>query len=205
MYQWYFKRAIDVALVFLSLPVTIPVILLTAGLLLVGQKENIWFKQLRAGRHGQLFWIYKFKTMRHACAPDGTLLPDAARLTPVGQLVRRYSLDELPQLWNVLKGDLSLVGPRPLLPEYLPLYSPDQARRHQVRPGITGWAQINGRNALTWEQKFAYDVWYVEHLDFALDVKILARTFVKLWKPTDIQAPGSATAERFTGNLPHAP
>ena len=204
MYQRYLKRASDLGLVLLSLPVTLPVVLLTALLLLIFQRGAIIFKQLRPGRHGKLFWIYKFKTMRDARSTEGTLLPDAERLTWIGQLARRYSLDELPQLWNVLKGDLSLVGPRPLLPEYLPLYTPEQAKRHQVSPGITGWAQINGRNAITWEQKFKYDVWYVEHLSFSLDVKILARTFVKLWKPTDIQAPGSATAERFTGTLPHA-
>jgi lipopolysaccharide/colanic/teichoic acid biosynthesis glycosyltransferase len=204
MYQRYLKRASDLGLVLLSLPVTLPVALLTALLLLIFQRGAIIFKQLRPGRHGKLFWIYKFKTMRDARSAEGTLLPDAERLTWIGQLARRYSLDELPQLWNVLKGDLSLVGPRPLLPEYLPLYTPEQAKRHQVPPGITGWAQVNGRNAITWEQKFKYDVWYVEHLSFSLDVKILARTFVKLWKPTDIQAPGSATAERFTGTLPHA-
>ena len=204
MYQRYLKRASDLGLVLLSLPVTLPVVLLTALLLLIFQRGALIFKQLRPGRHGKLFWIYKFKTMRDARSADGTLLPDAERLTWIGQLARRYSLDELPQLWNVLKGDLSSVGPRPLLPEYLPLYTPEQAKRHQVSPGITGWAQVNGRNAITWEQKFKYDVWYVEHLSFSLDVKILARTFVKLWKPTDIQAPGSATAERFTGTLPHA-
>ncbi|GEO06842.1 putative sugar transferase EpsL [Adhaeribacter aerolatus] len=204
MYQQYFKRALDLGFVILSLPVTLPAVLLTALLLLIIQKGNVFFKQVRPGQHGKFFTIYKFKTMRDACAPDGTLLPDAERLTQIGQLVRRYSLDELPQLWNVLKGDLSLVGPRPLLPEYLPLYSPEQAKRHQVKPGITGWAQINGRNAITWEQKFNYDVWYAENQSFFLDLKILARTFVKLWKPTDIQAPGSATAERFTGTLPHA-
>ncbi|WP_317133173.1 sugar transferase [Adhaeribacter rhizoryzae] len=204
MYQQYFKRALDLGFIILSLPVTLPVVLLTALLLLILQGQNILFKQVRPGQYGKLFTIYKFKTMHDACAPDGTLLPDAERLTQIGQLVRRYSLDELPQLWNVLKGDLSLVGPRPLLPEYLPLYSPEQAKRHQVKPGITGWAQINGRNAITWEQKFNYDVWYAENQSFFLDLKILARTFVKLWKPTDIQAPGSATAERFTGTVPHA-
>jgi len=204
MYQQYLKRALDLSLVILSLPVILPVVLLTALLLIILQGRGILFKQQRPGRGGKLFWIYKFKTMRDACAPEGNLLPDAERLTQIGLLVRHYSLDELPQLWNVLKGDLSLVGPRPLLPEYLPLYTPEQAKRHLVRPGITGWAQVNGRNAITWEQKFKYDVWYVDHLSFSLDVKIIARTFVKLWKPTDIQAPGSATAERFTGTLPHA-
>lgn len=204
MYQRYFKRVLDLSLVLSSLPVTLPATLLTAFLLLVFQGRNIWFKQVRPGQYGKLFWMYKFKTMRDAYAADGSLLPDAARLTTVGQWVRRYSLDELPQLWNVLTGQLSLVGPRPLLPEYLPLYSPEQTRRHLVKPGITGWAQVNGRNAIAWEEKFRYDLWYVEHQSFLLDVKIIARTFVKLWQPTDIQAPGSATAERFTGNLPHA-
>jgi len=203
MYQLYLKRALDLGLVLVSLPLTLPALCFTAGLLCISQKGNLLFRQVRPGWHGKLFTIYKFRTMHLAFAPDGTLLPDSARLTPIGQFIRSYSLDELPQLWNVLKGDLSLVGPRPLLPEYLHLYSAEQAKRHLVKPGITGWAQVNGRNAITWEQKFAYDVWYAEHLSFLLDLKILARTFVKWWQPTGIQAPGSATAERFTGTLSH--
>jgi lipopolysaccharide/colanic/teichoic acid biosynthesis glycosyltransferase len=204
MYQKYFKRILDVSIALPLLLVVLPFMLVLGGLLFFSGPGPVLFKQLRPGRQGRLFRIYKFRTMSDARGPAGELLPDARRLTPLGQWLRRYSLDELPQLWNVLKGDLSLVGPRPLLPEYLPLYTPEQARRHLVRPGITGWAQVNGRNALSWEQKFRYDVWYVDHLEGWLDVKILWLTFQKLVKTSDIQAAGSATAERFTGTLRHA-
>ena len=203
MYQRYFKRVFDLGFVLLTLPVTLPLFLFTALLLVVFQRGSLFFKQVRPGHNAQLFTIYKFRTMQFASAPDGFMLPDAARLTRLGNIIRKYSLDELPQLWNVLRGDLSLVGPRPLLPEYLNLYTPEQAQRHLVKPGITGWAQINGRNSLTWEKKFSLDVWYVTHQSFFLDLKILALTFLKLFKPTGIQAPGSATAKRFTGTKPH--
>jgi lipopolysaccharide/colanic/teichoic acid biosynthesis glycosyltransferase len=203
MYRHLGKRLLDVSITLPGLCLALPILLLVAVLLYFFQGRTVLFKQARPGQFGKLFIIYKFKTMSDACGPDGTLLPDADRLTALGRFIRKYSLDELPQLWNIVRGDLSLVGPRPLLPEYLPLFTPEQARRHLVKPGITGWAQVNGRNALTWEQKFAYDVWYVEHLSFLLDLKIMARTFIKLFNPTGIQAPGSATAERFTGTAPH--
>lgn len=143
--------------------------------------------------------MVKFRTMRDAPGPDGTPLPDAERLTPFGRWLRTTSLDELPELWNVLRGEMSLVGPRPLLMEYLPLYSPDQARRHDVRPGITGWAQVNGRNALSWTRKFELDVWYVDRHNLCLDVKILAKTLVRILAEDGISASGSATADRFEG------
>jgi lipopolysaccharide/colanic/teichoic acid biosynthesis glycosyltransferase len=204
MYQKYVKRILDVSIALPLLVVALPFMVLLGGVLFVFHPGPVLFIQVRPGRQGRLFRIYKFRTMSGARGPAGELLPDAQRLSLLGKWLRRYSLDELPQLWNVLTGELSLVGPRPLLPEYLPLYSPEQARRHQVRPGITGWAQVNGRNAISWEQKFRYDVWYVDHLDWRLDLKILLMSFQKLGKTADTQAPGSATAERFTGTLRHA-
>jgi lipopolysaccharide/colanic/teichoic acid biosynthesis glycosyltransferase len=204
MYQKYFKRLLDVSIALPLLVAMLPVMLVVGGLLYGISPGPVLFKQLRPGRQGRLFWLYKFRTMTNARDLAGELLPDAQRLTPFGLWLRKYSLDELPQLWNVLKGELSLVGPRPLLPEYIPLYSPEQARRHLVRPGITGWAQVNGRNAISWEQKFSYDVWYVDQLSWRLDLKILLLTVQKVIRPAGIQAPGSATAERFTGTLRHA-
>lgn len=204
MYQEYFKRMLDVSLALPLLMILLPVMLVLAGILFCVSPGPVLFKQLRPGRQGRLFRLYKFRTMTEARDLTGQLLPDAQRLTPIGRWLRKYSLDELPQLWNVLQGELSLVGPRPLLPEYLPLYSPEQARRHQVRPGITGWAQVNGRNAISWEQKFHYDVWYVDQLSWRLDLRILLLTLQKVVKPSGIQAPGSATAEPFTGTLRHA-
>lgn len=159
----------------------------------------VFFRQTRPGLHGKSFNMVKFRTMTDACGPDGVLLPDAVRLTSFGRFLRATSLDELPELWNVLKGDMSLVGPRPLLMEYLPLYSPEQARRHNVRPGITGWAQVNGRNALSWEDKFALDVWYVDHRTLWLDVKILWLTVKKVLVREGISAAGEATMSKFTG------
>jgi lipopolysaccharide/colanic/teichoic acid biosynthesis glycosyltransferase len=159
----------------------------------------VFFRQTRPGLHGQPFNMVKFRTMTDARGPDGALLPDADRLTPFGRFLRASSLDELPELWNVLKGDMSLVGPRPLLMEYLPLYSPEQARRHNVRPGITGWAQVNGRNTLSWEDKFALDVWYVVHRTLWLDVKILWLTVKKVLVREGISAAGEATMNRFEG------
>ena len=194
------KPALDFLLAAVGLVLTLPLTVPTALALAWVNRGKPFFRQVRPGRHGRLFTIYKFKTMNDRRGPDGTLLPDADRLTPVGRFVRRTSLDELPQLLNVLRGELALVGPRPLLPEYLPLYSPEQARRHAVRPGITGWAQVNGRNAISWPQKFAYDVWYVDHVSFALDVKILWLTVRNVLRAKDISAAGHATVERFTGN-----
>lgn len=193
------KRALDIAvsgagLVTLSLP-------LAALAWLVQRKlgSPVLFKQTRPGLNGQPFTMYKFRTMTDERGPDGELLPDAQRLTPFGKFLRSSSLDELPELWNVLRGDMSLVGPRPLLMSYLPLYSEKQARRHEVRPGITGWAQVNGRNALSWPQKFEYDVWYVDHRDLALDLRILWLTVQKVFKREGISAAGEATMPPFRG------
>lgn len=159
----------------------------------------VFFRQVRPGMHGKPFEMVKFRTMTDARGPDGALLPDADRLTPFGRFLRASSLDELPELWNVFKGDMSLVGPRPLLMEYMPLYSAEQARRHQVRPGITGWAQVNGRNALSWDDKFALDVWYVDHRTMWLDIKILWLTVKKVIIKEGISAAGEATMPKFTG------
>lgn len=186
-----------VGLVF-SLPVTLPLTLL----LYWANQGKPFFRQMRPGLNGKPFRILKFKTMNDRRGPDGELLPDADRLTPVGSFVRKTSLDELPQLWNVLLGDLSLVGPRPLLMEYLPLYSPQQARRHWVRPGITGWAQVNGRNAISWAEKFRLDQYYVEHISLWLDLRILWMTMLNVVRAKDINSGTAATMEKFTGNEP---
>ena len=162
----------------------------------------VFFRQTRPGLHGRQFEMVKFRTMTDARGPDGKLSPDAERLTAFGRFLRASSLDELPELWNVLKGDMSLVGPRPLLMEYLPLYSPEQARRHEAHPGITGWAQVNGRNALSWEEKFKLDVWYVDHRSLWLDVKILCLTVRKVLVREGISADGEATMSKFTGGKP---
>ena len=162
----------------------------------------VFFTQVRPGMYGKPFKMVKFRSMTSERGPDGELLPDAVRLTPFGRFLRSTSLDELPELWNVLKGDMSLVGPRPLLMEYLPLYSPEQARRHEVRPGITGWAQVNGRNAIGWEDKFKLDVWYVDHRSLWLDIKILWLTVKKVLVREGISAAGEATMDKFTGSKP---
>ena len=162
----------------------------------------VFFRQTRPGRHGKPFEMVKFRTMTDARGVDGQLLPDAERLTAFGRFLRAASLDELPELWNVLKGDMSLVGPRPLLVEYLPLYSAEQLRRHEVRPGITGWAQVNGRNALSWDEKFKLDVWYVDHRSLWLDIKILWLTVRKVLVREGISAAGEATMTKFTGSKP---
>ncbi|MBW7832177.1 MAG: sugar transferase [Simplicispira suum] len=194
------KRLFDFTAALLALLLLcLPLLALT---LLVRRKlgHPAFFRQVRPGLHGKPFEMVKFRSMTDARAPDGTLLPDADRLTPFGRFLRASSLDELPGLWNVLKGDMSLVGPRPLLMEYLPLYSPEQARRHEVRPGITGWAQVNGRNALDWDDKFKLDVWYVDHRSLWLDVKILWLTVKKVLVRDGISAAGEATMPRFTGS-----
>lgn len=160
----------------------------------------VLFSQTRPGRHGKPFKMIKFRTMRDAIDADGRPLPDAERLTKLGRFLRSSSLDELPELWNVLKGDMSLVGPRPLLMEYLPLYSEEQARRHEVRPGVTGWAQVNGRNAISWDEKFALDVWYVDNRSLWLDLKIIWLTLRKVVKREGISAAGEATMSKFTGS-----
>lgn len=193
------KRLLDftvalLGLIALSLPLLILMVLIRRKL-----GNPVFFRQTRPGLHGQPFEMVKFRTMTDVHGADGVLLPDAERLTPFGRFLRATSLDELPELWNVLKGDMSLVGPRPLLMEYLPLYSPEQARRHAVRPGVTGWAQVNGRNAISWEEKFALDTWYVDHQSLALDLKILWLTIKKVLVREGISAAGEATMGKFTG------
>lgn len=175
----------------------LPVMAATAVAIRLSLGRPVLFKQVRPGLAGQPFTLVKFRTMRALHARNGTLVPDADRLTPVGRFLRAGSLDELPTLWNVLKGDMSLVGPRPLLMEYLPRYNADQRRRHEIRPGITGWAQIHGRNALSWEQRFKFDVWYVDNRSFWLDVRILAATILKVVRREGISQPGRATADPF--------
>ena len=193
------KRAFDLIAVISGSLLILPLILLLALLVLLKLGVPIFFCQTRPGLHGKPFKMVKFRTMTDARDAEGLLLPDAQRLTAFGKFLRSSSLDELPELLNVLKGEMSLVGPRPLLMEYLPLYSPEQARRHEVRPGITGWAQVNGRNAISWEEKFKLDVWYVDNQSLWLDLKILWMTFVKVFKREGISQEGQATAEKFTG------
>lgn len=193
------KRAFDLVAALAGLVLASPVLALAGVGVVLALGTPVLFRQERPGRGGRLFRILKFRTMSDARSADGSLLPDAERLGRFGRFLRATSLDELPELWNVLKGDMSLVGPRPLLVEYLPLYDGRQARRHEVRPGITGWAQVNGRNALTWEQKFEMDVWYVENLTFGLDLRILWRTLVAVVRREGISAAGEATMPKFTG------
>ena len=193
------KRAIDGSAAAAGLVVLAPLMLAVGLAIRLSMGRPVLFRQVRPGYRGRPFTLYKFRTMREAVGPDGTPLPDAERLTRVGRFVRSTSLDELPQLWNVLRGDLSLVGPRPLLMQYLPLYSPEQARRHEVRPGITGWAQVNGRNAIGWDEKFRLDVWYVDHWSLGLDLKILAMTAVKVLRREGISEAGAATMTPFRG------
>lgn len=194
------KRLMDILGAMAGLLLLAPVIVLLAVLVRFKLGRPVLFRQIRPGRAGKAFQMAKFRTMTDDRDANGDLLPDAARLTGFGQFLRSSSLDELPELWNVLMGDMSLVGPRPLLMEYLPLYSKRQARRHELRPGITGWAQINGRNALSWEEKFELDVWYVENRTLWLDIKILFLTVWKVVKRDDISQDGEATMTRFTGN-----
>lgn len=196
------KRALDLALASVALILLSPLIGVIALLVKVKLGSPVLFHQQRPGLRGQPFRLYKFRTMTNSRDAQGNLMPDAERLTPLGSFLRSASLDELPELWNVLAGHMSLVGPRPLLMQYLDRYTPEQARRHEVRPGITGWAQVNGRNALTWEQKFAMDVWYVDHLSLWLDLKIMALTAWKILKREGINQPGEATASEFMGSQP---
>lgn len=195
-----FKRFFDAILAALALLMLAPVMLVTALLVRRYLGSPVLFSQTRPGFKGKPFQVYKFRTMTDARDSDGNLLPDDVRLTPFGLFLRSSSLDELPQLFNVLKGDIALVGPRPLLMAYLPLYSARQARRHDVRPGITGWAQVNGRNAISWEQKFELDVWYVENQSFWLDLKILTLTLKKVFVKEGISADGTHTMPRFNGS-----
>ncbi len=194
------KRLFDLVITALGMVIALPVMGVIALLIYLKDGAPVLFKQARPGRGGKIFTLYKFRTMRNDVDKHGNPLPDAERLTPWGRFLRSTSLDELPELFNVLRGEMSLVGPRPLLVEYLPRYTPEQARRHEVLPGITGWAQINGRNALTWEEKFRLDVWYVDHWSLWLDVKILALTVWKVLRREGINAPGSETAEPFLGS-----
>ena len=201
MYRHGLKRLLDFLSALLVLLVLWPVLLLIAiGLQVANKGAGAFFTQERPGKGGRIFRIIKFKTMTDERDGQGNLLPDAERLTKVGRLVRSLSIDELPQLLNVLKGDMALVGPRPLLPQYLPLYSKEQARRHEVRPGITGWAQVNGRNAISWTKKLELDVWYVDHCSFWLDMKILFLTVKKVFVREGISQEGQATMEFFTAN-----
>lgn len=193
------KRTFDIVVSGLAVVVLLPFTTTIALLVRWRLGSPVLFCQIRPGKGGKPFVMFKFRTMTDARGADGDLLPDAERLRRFGRFLRSTSLDELPGLWNVLAGDMSLVGPRPLLMEYLPLYSPEQARRHEVRPGVTGWAQVSGRNALSWEEKFALDVWYVDNRSFWLDLKIIALTVVRVLKRSGISAKGEATMPRFSG------
>lgn len=203
LYQRYLKRPLDFVISLVALIVLLPVFLLVALLLLVANLGDVFFVQPRPGKHGKVFRVIKFKTMNDLKDKQGNLLPDEQRLTPVGKFVRKTSLDEIPQLLNVLKGDMSLIGPRPLLVDYLPWYDERQKRRHEVRPGITGWTAVKGRNAISWDKKFEYDVWYVEHLSFALDMKILLLTVGKVLKSEGVTAQGHATMPSFIEYVQH--
>lgn len=196
----FIKRLIDIVVSAAALAVLgLPLVLI--GLLIRWNMGGpVLFRQVRPGLGGKPFTMVKFRTMRDACSADGVPLPDAERLTQLGRFLRASSIDELPELWNVLRGEMSLVGPRPLLMDYLPLYSPEQARRHEVRPGLTGWAQVNGRNAISWSDKFKLDVWYVDNRSLAVDLKIIALTVRKIVIKEGISAEGEATMTRFIGN-----
>jgi sugar transferase EpsL len=193
------KRIFDIALTSIGLVLLSPLLLTVALLVRFKHGTPIFFRQQRPGKHGQPFMILKFRTMTDGRDPEGNILPDAERLTKFGRFLRGTSLDEFPELINVLRGDMSLVGPRPLLMEYLEFYTPEQARRHEVRPGITGWAQVNGRNSITWEEKFKMDEWYIDNQNFLLDVKILWLTFFKVFRREGISHEGQATMKKFTG------
>jgi lipopolysaccharide/colanic/teichoic acid biosynthesis glycosyltransferase len=199
MYAQVLKPLADFLAALLGLALLSPIFILVWMGLVIANSGKPFFFQKRPGKNGRIFTIVKFKTMNDRRDKNGELLSDAERLTNIGKFVRKTSLDELPQLFNVLKGDMSLVGPRPLLPDYLHLYNDFQRRRHEVKPGITGWAQVNGRNAISWDQKFEYDVWYVDHLSFLVDLKILFKTFVKVFKREGINAANAATIEPFNG------
>lgn len=201
MYKKTVKRIVDLVLSFCALIVLSPILLFFYFFLsIVYKNRRIWFLQERPGKNGKIFKVIKFKTMTDECDLSGNLLPDEQRLTKIGKFIRSTSIDELPQLINVIKGDMALIGPRPLLPRYLPLYSKEQARRHEVRPGITGWAQVNGRNAISWTKKFELDVWYVDHCSFFLDVRIVFLTLKKVFVREGINSKSSVTMEYFTGN-----
>jgi len=195
------KRALDLALTIPALPLLAPIIVLVALVVWSTMGRPVLFRQKRPGLYGEPFTLLKFRTMTNARGQNGELLPDAGRLTRFGRFLRSSSLDELPDLINVIRGEMSLVGPRPLLMEYLPLYNREQARRHEVRPGITGWAQVHGRNALSWDERFAMDVWYVDHVSLGLDLRILVSTIAKVMKREGVSQPGHATMEEFRGSI----
>jgi len=200
MYQWYIKRLIDFTVALIALLSLSPLMLILILLLKITGHQRVFFVQQRVGLNEKIFALIKFRSMTEKRDAEGHLLPDAQRLTAFGKLLRKSSLDELPQLLNVLKGDMSIVGPRPLLVEYLQYYSPEQQKRHLVRPGITGWAQVNGRNAISWEKKFELDVWYVRKISFLLDCRILFKTVGRVVKPQGISQEGQATMEAFRGS-----
>ncbi|MBU1668535.1 sugar transferase [bacterium] len=200
MYRSFIKKGLDKLLALLLIVLFLPFMLITALLIYVKIGRPILFRQVRPGLHEHFFSIYKFRTMSDERGEKGELLPDEQRLKSIGLWIRKTSLDELPQLFNVLKGEMSFVGPRPLLVEYLEYYNEEQKRRHDVLPGITGWAQVNGRNALSWEQKFEYDVWYVDHQSFLLDMKIFWKTILKVLKRSDVSSATSVSMEKFKGS-----
>lgn len=200
MYHCFFKRVLDFIIALISLILLSPIFCLVLVLLMISNQGNPFFFQKRPGKNEKIFKVIKFKTMNDKKDVKGNLLSDSERLTNVGKFVRKTSLDELPQLVNVLKGDMSLIGPRPLLTEYLPLYNDTQKKRHNIRPGITGWAQVNGRNAISWTDKFKYDIWYVENSSFLLDLKIILKTMIKVVQSKDINTENQATTVKFTGN-----
>jgi len=200
--QTFLKRGLDISVSLFGLIVLLAFLPAIAWAIKWHSPGPVFFKQPRPGKHGRIFTIVKFRTMREARDERGRLLPDEQRLTSFGRFLRRRSLDELPELWNVLRGEMSLVGPRPLMVQYLDRYTPEQTRRHEVTPGITGWAQVNGRNAITWEQKFRHDVWYVDYWSFRLDLEILWLTIASVLKGAGISQPGYATAEEFMGTPP---
>jgi len=200
MYKYFFKRFFDLLISLIGLFLLSPIFFIVLILLMFNNKKIPFFFQNRPGKKEKIFKVIKFKTMNDKKGVNGELLPDVDRLTKLGIFVRKTSLDEIPQLLNVLKGDMSLIGPRPLLPEYLPLYSEAQKTRHNVKPGITGWAQVNGRNAISWTKKFEYDVWYVNNISFLLDVKIFFMTFKKVFKSEGINTENQATTIKFTGD-----
>lgn len=201
MYRRFFKRFFDFCSAIIALILLLPVALIVFIILAVSNRGTPFFSQVRPGRNGNLFRIHKFKTMNDKKDTQGQLLPHEQRVTKTGTLIRKLSLDEIPQLWNVIKGDMSIIGPRPLLEQYLPLYSKEQQQRHDVRPGITGWAQVNGRNAISWKQKFEYDVWYVRNMSFALDLKIIMKTIQKVLVSEGVNKEGNLSMPVWKGGL----
>jgi lipopolysaccharide/colanic/teichoic acid biosynthesis glycosyltransferase len=200
VYHKFFKRFLDLTVSLAAFSLLLPLFIIITALLYIANQGKPFFVQQRPGKQGRIFWLVKFKTMNDRKDAAGNLLSDAERLTAVGRFIRKTSLDEIPQLINVIKGEMSLIGPRPLLVEYLPLYNETQKRRHEVRPGITGWAQVNGRNAIGWKEKFELDVWYVDNMNFLLDCKIIIFTLMKVVKSEGVSQQGHVTMTKFEGN-----